>query len=73
LPRFFAGRTHRHAGLRVRLALDDWLRLNLIEGLRVPVGLHGRADVWLYVTTVTELPPVGWVTMEKRLRRGVNV
>ncbi len=55
-------------GLRVRFALDDWHRMNLGTGQRVPVRLPGKADVWLFVTHVTELPPVVWVTMAKRVR-----
>lgn len=55
-------------GLRVRLALDDWQRLNLGVGQRIPVRLSGKADVWLFVTDVTELPPVAWVVMAKRVR-----
>jgi hypothetical protein len=60
-------------GLRVRFSLDDWLRLNLSEGRRIPVRLPGREDVWLFVTAVTELPPIVWVTMEKRGGRGCEM
>jgi len=55
-------------GLRMRLALDDWHKLNLDIGCRVPVRLAERADVWLFVTHATELPPLVWVVMEKRIR-----
>jgi hypothetical protein len=55
-------------GLRVRLNLDDWQRLNLGRGQRVPVRVAGKDDVWLFVTSVTDLPPVVWVTLAKRVR-----
>jgi hypothetical protein len=57
-------------GLRVRFALDDWLQLNVGIGQRVPVRLLGKADVWLFITHVTELPPVVWVIMSTRVRDG---
>ena len=37
-------------GLRIQLDLDDWQRLNLGVGQRIPVRLPGKADVWLFVT-----------------------
>ena len=52
----------------MRFDVDDWPRLNLVEGQRVPVRLPGEDDVWLFVTTVTELPPVVWVTMGRWVR-----
>lgn len=55
-------------GLRLRLALDDWHRLDLAPGQRVPVRLPGRDDAWLFVARATELPPVVWVRMAKRIR-----
>ena len=55
-------------GLRVRFDLNDWRRLDLGTGRRVPVRLPGKADVWLFVTGVTELPPVVWVQMATRVR-----
>ena len=36
---------------------DDWLRLRLAEGRRVPLRLPGRADVWVTIARVTEIPP----------------
>jgi hypothetical protein len=51
-----------------RVALDDWERLGLVEGQRVPVRLPGRDDLWLFVTAVTPLPPIVWVTMAQRMR-----
>lgn len=50
-------------GLRVRFALDDWQRFNLSSGQRIPVRLPGKDDVWLFITNVTEAPPVVWVTI----------
>ena len=55
-------------GLRVRFALDDWQRMNLGTGQRIPVRLPGKADVWLFITHVTELPPIAWVVMATRVR-----
>ena len=54
--------------LRVRFALDDWERLGLREGQRITVRLPGLEDVWLFVTGVTPLPPIVWVTMGRRVR-----
>lgn len=55
-------------GLRVRFALDDWQRLNLGSGQRIPVRLPGKGEMWLFITTVTEAPPVVWVLMARRIR-----
>jgi hypothetical protein len=55
-------------GLRVRFDIDDWQRLNLDIGRRIPVGLPGRDDVWLFVTNVTETPPLVWVMLARRIR-----
>ena len=52
----------------VRFTLDDWLRMNLGIGQRVPVRLPGRADMWLFVTHVTDLPPIVWVVIATRVR-----
>ena len=51
-----------------RLALDDWLRMDLGTGQRIPVRLPGATDAWLFITNVTELPPVVWVVMAKRVK-----
>jgi hypothetical protein len=51
----------------MRLALDDWHKLGLDIGRRVPVRVAERADAWLFVSHVTELPPVVWVVMERRI------
>jgi hypothetical protein len=58
-------------GVQVRLALDDWLKLNLGEGQRVPVRLPERRDVWLYLTHVTELPPIVWITLARQVHGAV--
>lgn len=55
-------------GLRVRFSLDDWQELDLGVGRRIPVRLPGKADVWLFVAGATEVPPVVWVMMAKRVR-----
>jgi hypothetical protein len=55
-------------GLRMRFEIDDWHALNLAPGQRLPVRVPGKADVWLFVTTVTELPPTVWVMLAKRVR-----
>jgi hypothetical protein len=55
-------------GLRVRFALDDWQRLNLGRGQRIPVRLSGKEDVWLFITSVTERPPIVWVMLARRIR-----
>lgn len=55
-------------GFRVQFALDDWQRMNLGIGQRVPVRLPGKDDVWLFITHVTELPPIVWVRLAKRVR-----
>jgi len=57
-------------GLRVRLALDDCQRVDLGTGRRVPVRLARQPDERLFVTDVTELPPVAWVTLAKRVHPG---
>ena len=46
-----------------RLAADEF-------GCRAtrPPAPAGKADVWLFVTHVTELPPIVWVMMAKRVR-----
>lgn len=55
-------------GLRVRFSIDDWERLGLFRGQRIPVRLPEKADQWLYLAEVTETPPVVWVVMVERVR-----
>ena len=55
-------------GLRVRLPLDDWERLGVYRGQRVPVRPEGRPDEWLFVAEVVERPPAAWVELATRLR-----
>jgi hypothetical protein len=55
-------------GLRVRFDIDDWQRLAMDVGRRIPVRLPGQDDVWLFITNVTELPPIVWVQMARRIR-----
>jgi hypothetical protein len=54
-------------GLRVRFDIDDWQRMNLGPGQRIPVRLPGKAG-WLFITNVTEQPPVVWVMLARRIR-----
>lgn len=54
-------------GFRLRFALDDWHRMNLRIGQRVPVRLPGKMDAWLFITHVTELPPIVWVVLARRV------
>jgi hypothetical protein len=54
-------------GLRLKFDVNDWLKLDLSEGRRVPVRLPHRDDVWLFVTHATELPPIVWVEMLRRV------
>jgi hypothetical protein len=55
-------------GLRMRLALDDWLRLNIGVGQQLPVRLPGKSDRWLFVKNATGLPPILWIVLTKRVR-----
>jgi hypothetical protein len=61
-------RVERDDGLHVRLGIDDWQRLYLAPGQRIPGRLSGRSDAWLFVTDATELPPVVWVVLAGRVR-----
>jgi hypothetical protein len=54
-------------GLRVRLDLTDWERLDLYRGQRVVVRRPGRVDESLFVAEVVEVPPVVWVVLAKRV------
>lgn len=54
-------------GVQVRLAIDDWLKLNFGVGQRIPVRLPDRDDVWLFVTHVTEVPPIVWIKLAQRV------
>ena len=55
-------------GLRLQLTLDDWERLNLYRGKRIPVRMAGREDCWLYVVGAVEHPPLVWLTLAVRVR-----
>jgi hypothetical protein len=56
-------------GLRLRQTLDDHQWMDLGLGQRIPVRLLGQ-EARLFVTNVTELPPVAWVTLAKPVRAG---
>jgi hypothetical protein len=47
----------RAGGVRVEVDHDDWVRLRLAEGRKVPLRLPGRADPWVTISRVTEIPP----------------
>jgi hypothetical protein len=55
-------------GARIRVSLDEWQKMNLGVGQRILVRVGEEADVWLFITHVTELPPVVWVVTERRVR-----
>jgi hypothetical protein len=52
----------------MRLDLSDWQRMGLYRGQRVPVRRPGQKDEWLFITNVTELPPLVWVMLAARVR-----
>lgn len=54
-------------GMRVRFGLDDWQRMNIGQGQRLPVRVANRDEAWLFITNVSEQPPVAWVTMARRI------
>ena len=55
-------------GIRMQLDLSDWERMGLYRGERVPVRRPGRKDEWLFITNVTERPPLAWVMLAARVR-----
>lgn len=55
-------------GVRLQLNINDWKRLRLYRGQRVPVRLPGKSDDWLYLVEAVEVPPVAWVTLARRVR-----
>lgn len=55
-------------GLRLRLSLDDWRELDLVPGRCVTVRLPDEPDQWLVVTQATEVPPLVWVQLARRVR-----
>ena len=55
-------------GVRMRLDLTDWERSGLSVGRRVPLRLPGKAEVSLFITHATEVPPFVWVVLAKRVR-----
>ncbi len=64
----WAGVVELDDGLRLQFQIDDWQRMNIGPGQRLPVRVQGKADVWLFVTNIVELPPIAWVTMARRVR-----
>jgi hypothetical protein len=55
-------------GLRMRLDLTDWERMNLDRGQRIPVCRAGRRDEWMCVAEVVELPPLVWRMLANQFR-----
>jgi hypothetical protein len=55
-------------GLRMRLSLDDWERIGLHRGQRVPVRRPGHRDEWLFLAEIVELPPLAWIVLANRIR-----
>lgn len=51
------------SGLRMRLSFDEWQKLKLQRGQRIPVRLPHRADVWVQIVDVIELAPNVLVTL----------
>lgn len=49
-------------GLAVRLSPDDWERMDLRRGQRVPVRLPGGEALSVGLAEVRDDPPVVWVT-----------
>jgi hypothetical protein len=60
-------------GLRVRFDIDDWQRMNLVNGQRLPIRLPGKDAAALFITNVSEQPPVVWVAMAQRIRAAGRV
>jgi len=54
--------------LRVRFDIDEWRRLNLGPGQRVPVRVASKDEAWLFTTNVSEQPSVVWMRMARRIR-----
>ena len=57
-------------GLRMRLDLNDWERVGLCRGQRIPVRRSGCRDEWMFLAEVVELPPLVWVVFANRVRMG---
>jgi hypothetical protein len=54
-------------GLRLRFSLDDWEKVFLEPGQRVPLSLPNGSELRLYVDRVRQEPPFVWVTAVRRL------
>ena len=59
-------------GLRIRFASDDWDRLHIYRGQRVPIRLPCNPDVWFFLAEEVELPPVTWVVFVQSFRERVR-
>jgi hypothetical protein len=54
-------------GLRLRLSVDDWERLSINPGQRIPVRIPNRFDASLVVGELVEVPPVVWIMLTHRV------
>jgi hypothetical protein len=56
-------------GVRLRLSVDDWDRLDLCEGRRVAVRLPGRDAEELLVAAADRVPPFVWADLTPAAKR----
>ncbi len=54
-------------GLRIRLSVEDWERLSINPGQRIPVRIPNRFDALLIVGELVEVPPVIWILLTHRV------
>jgi hypothetical protein len=54
-------------GLRIRFSLDDWERVFLQPGQRVPIRLPDGSEPKVFVDRVRQEPPFVWVTAVPRM------
>lgn len=57
-------------GLRMRLDLNDWDRIGVYRGQRIPVRPAGQRDEWMFLAEMVELPPLVWVVFANWVRMG---
>lgn len=53
-------------GVRLRVGLDDWMRMGLVEGQSVKLSRAGQPDAECWLSNVTEVPPLAWITLSRR-------
>jgi len=54
-------------GLRIRFSPDDWEKVFLEPGQRVPIRLPDGSEPRVFVDRVRKEPPFVWITAVKRL------